>query len=292
MDTAKEKLKRKAFRDILYELAKSQEVIGNAYYRSTVFRSLENLYYNSESEQQYRHFYSDIFSVLTEIKQNPKLGNIDILGQNISVLKDGYQAKNEDENGKVIDISLSINKLYDHISLDIARIAYLEAENRKLTGTEKIDKISSHINTVKEKVESIQNETQAKISKQQKEYIAILSIFATVVLAFTGGISFSNSVLSNINQVSVYRLVFVASLIGLVLVNFLFGAFYYVNKIVANEDNLSPLYVSNIAIVLVMVAIFFVWRSDVDEHRNYNLKENVTNRSTTVVIPNTSRCNN
>ena len=68
MDSAKENQKRKAFRNILYDLAKSQELLGNAYYRSTVFKSLEALYYDSESEHQYRHFYSDIFSVLIDIK--------------------------------------------------------------------------------------------------------------------------------------------------------------------------------------------------------------------------------
>ena len=44
------------------------------------------------------------------------------------------------------------------------------------------------------------------MGKQQREYISILGIFAAVVLAFTGGIAFSTSVLKNINTVSVYRI--------------------------------------------------------------------------------------
>ena len=45
-------------------------------------------------------------------------------------------------------------------------------------------------------------ETNAHSKDVQKEYIAILGIFAAVVLAFTGGIAFTTSVLQNIHMVS------------------------------------------------------------------------------------------
>ena len=280
MDSAKENQKRKAFRNILYELAKSQELLGNAYYRSTVFKSLEALYYDSESEHQYRHFYSDIFSVLIDIKQNPKLGNIDILGQNISMLKKGYQVQNQDENGKDIDISQSINKLYDHISLDIARISYLEAEDRKLSGENQIEEVKTQINAIQSNIVEYQSNVTKKIGNQQKEYIAILGIFAAVVLAFTGGISFSVSVFGNIAQASVYRIVIVTLVIGLVLVNILFGLYYYVNKIVSDGERLKPLVISNFIILILMLLTILGWWKGVIEMRNNNLHVPVSTTST------------
>ncbi len=53
----------------------------------------------------------------------------------------------------------------------------------------------------------------------QKEYITILGIFASIVLAFTGGIVFSSSVLENIHKSSIYRISIIAFIIGLVFFN-------------------------------------------------------------------------
>ncbi len=50
----------------------------------------------------------------------------------------------------------------------------------------------------------------------QKEYISILGIFAAIVLAFTGGIVFSGSVLENIDKSSIYRITLITFIIGLV----------------------------------------------------------------------------
>ena len=46
---------------------------------------------------------------------------------------------------------------------------------------------------------------QEKQRDMQKEYITILGIFASIVLAFTGGMAFSSSILENIDKSSVYR---------------------------------------------------------------------------------------
>ena len=78
-------------------------------------------------EKNFVHFYSDIFSVLTQVKQNPELGDINILGQNLDVIRNGYQSKNKAEDGHTIDVSDAINKLYDHVNLDIARMLYTDA---------------------------------------------------------------------------------------------------------------------------------------------------------------------
>ena len=48
------------------------------------------------------------------------------------------------------------------------------------------------------------------MESSQREYIAILGIFAAVVLAFTGGIAFSTSVLNNVAKASIYRTVTVS----------------------------------------------------------------------------------
>ena len=195
------------------------------------------------------------------------------------MLKKGYQVQNQDENGKDIDISQSINKLYDHISLDIARISYLEAEDRKLSGEDQIEEVKTQINVIKSNIDDYQSNVTKKIGNQQKEYIAILGVFAAVVLAFTGGMSFSVSVFDNIAQASVYRIVIVTLVIGLVLVNILFGLYYYVNKIVSNGERLKPLVISNFIILILMLLTILGWWKGVVEMRNKNLHVPVSTTS-------------
>lgn len=111
---------------------------------------LEKLYYSPREDKMFRHFYSDIFSVLLEIKQSSKdIGSIDVLGQNLDVLRKGYNAINYDADGNLIDISDSIRKLYDHVSLDIARIMYSEAEDIRIVSYETIQKVRSDVDEVK-----------------------------------------------------------------------------------------------------------------------------------------------
>ena len=62
MDLASEERQRSEFRNILFELSESQEILKEKSDRSRIYRRLEALYHPSVGEQSFRHFYSDIFS--------------------------------------------------------------------------------------------------------------------------------------------------------------------------------------------------------------------------------------
>lgn len=134
MDLSKESLQRKEFCNILLDLAKKQDLLENSNERCEMYKRLEKLYYTKEPEKRFRHFYSDIFSVLTQIQQDTNLGDINILGQNLDIIRAEYRAQNKDDGDNKIDISDSIRKLYDHVNLDIARIAYSEGADRRISG--------------------------------------------------------------------------------------------------------------------------------------------------------------
>ncbi len=55
-------------------------------------------------------------------------------------------------------------------------------------------------------LKQLSGKVQERQEDMQKEYITILGIFAAIVLAFTGGIVFSSSVLENIDKPSIYRI--------------------------------------------------------------------------------------
>lgn len=286
MDLTKEFQQRKEFCDILFELAKSQESLQDAYYRSNMYKRLESLYDAESKDKRFRHFYTDIFSVLTQIQQNSDLGDINILGQNLDMIRNGYKPQNKAVDGKrIIDVSDAIKKLYDHVNLDIARIAYSDGADRKISGESSIENLQSQINSMQrelQKAQEIKNDyedtekkiidVENKLDNSQKEYITILGIFAAVVLAFTGGIAFSTSVLNNIAQASAYRTIAVALIIGLVLINVLFGLFYYVNSLVNKEKKIFPLIISNIVIIVLLIITFFAWNNGWIENRDKKIE--------------------
>ncbi len=274
MNTSQEELQRKEFRDILFELASNQNLLDDKVTRAKMYKRMEKLYHPSTDEKPFRHFYSDIFSVLTMIQRIPAKGDVNVLGQNLAMIREKYiPGKNHDSNGNEIDISDSIRKLYDHVSLDIARILYSEEGDRRTSGEDVIVDVQAQIQSIRGDIQTTadaQNSLSEELGKQQREYIAILSIFAAIVLAFISGIVFSTSVLQNINAISAYRLVAVVLLIGLVLSNTLFGLFYYMNHLVHTNNTISikPIIIANIVLLVMLVATIIAWRFGAIEARN------------------------
>lgn len=265
---------------------------------SNMYKRLEALYDAEPNAKRFRHFYTDIFSVLTQVQQNPELGDINILGQNLDIIRNGYNPQNKSADGRrTIDVSDAINKLYDHANLDIARIAYSDAADRRVSGESSLETLQAQINSLYTEVQEIQainkdfeaaekklSDVEDRLENSQKEYISILGIFAAVVLAFTGGIAFSTSVLNNIAQASIYRTVGISLIIGLVLVNVLFGLFYYINSLV-NKDkkDIFPLIISNVIIVVLLMLITIAWNYGFVEKRNdrINCPQNISTNEPT-----------
>jgi len=296
MNLAKERQQRKEFCDILFELAKSQELLQDATYRFNMYKRLESLYDAEPNTKRFRHFYTDIFSVLTQVQQNPELGDINILGQNLDIIRNGYNPQNKALDGqRTIDVSDAINKLYDHVNLDIARIAYSDGADRRISGESSLEALQVKIQTINADFEATEeklSDVESKLDNSQKEYISILGIFAAVVLAFTGGIAFSTSVLNNIAQASIYRMIGISLVIGLVLVNVLFGLFYYINSLVNKEKkDIFPLVISNIIFVVLLALTVIAWSFGFVENRNgrINSSKNISTSEMTIDSENQER---
>ncbi len=234
MKILNEQEKRDLLQEILIELSRSQDVLKDSKARSDYFLRLESIYFNLDSDN-FRHYYSDIFACLTLIEGDPSIGNLDILAQNMQTIKDGYVAKNKDDHNELIDISKEIVKLYDHTNLDISRINYTkrmsgetlsELTKAKLVIENLQEQLKKFKQEQKKATENLNFESQKLKTevrdgqeKMQNEYITILGIFAAIVLAFTGGMSFSSSVLENIHKASPYRLLAISLILGLILFN-------------------------------------------------------------------------
>ena len=117
---------------------------------------------------------------------------------------------------------------------------------------------------------------KSKIEGFQKEYVGILSIFAAVIVAFTAGTTFSSSILNNIDNVSIYRLVFTCLLLGCVLINVLYILFSFVLTIIkGNSLDIRTCLLPNIIIILLLFFTIKAWCNGVVETRNERfIKEN------------------
>lgn len=179
-------------------------------------------------------------------------------------------------------ITAVIERLYDHVNL-----MHQQREATKNMISEAVldvrdsfeDHIQKTVTVTKEDLNTVKKTNEEKILKTveeakiqmntetkdlKKEYTAILGIFASIVLAITAGLTFSASVLENMHQMGIYGAVLVALIIGLVLINGLFGLFYYVDRLIYGRDrnNLLPLGISNAVLIFMIILACFAWRDN------------------------------
>lgn len=275
MQILNEQEKRDSLRQLLMDLSKSQDVLKDRKDRREYYLRLEAIYYNTESDN-YRHFYSDIFACLSLIDADDSLGNLDILAQNMEVIKEGYIPINRDEahNNELIDIRKEIIKLYDHTNLDISRINYTKRmagetqselarakvliEDLKNKLAESDDARAEAVNRLNTESSKLKEEVRDGQKKMQNEYITILGIFAAIVLAFTGGMTFSSSVLENIDKASIYRMITIVLILGLVLANLIWLLIDFLRDINGKSIRKWWLIIATDAILLLGLLMTFL----------------------------------
>lgn len=246
-----EQEKREEFKKILLELAKNANLLEADSECDVIFARLEELYCSSDGAEHFRHFYSDIFEVLSLVKRDTELGTIDVLGQNMRLLYGQYQPSSQSTN-----ISKELKKLYDHVSLDIARMSYADAGDYRISGKKTVQELQSRVEELTaevNKAHEMQEQMKKELNSQQREYVAILGIFAAVVITFIGGLAFSTSVLNNIDKASTEKLMMIALTIGLVLVHVIFGLFHYVDRLVNGSCSYWKNFILLISSVIIMV---------------------------------------
>lgn len=223
--------KRKQLNQLLFNLAKSQLLMKTAEGKQAIYRELEDIY-RGEDGERFRHYYSDIFGVLSQIDQNPDLGNTEILSQNMDIVRIEYCPVNPPGTENHADITKEVNKLYDHVNLDISRINYFRVTERK--SQDGLKEVNKAMDQLRENIGGLESNIKTA-HEMQREYITILGIFASIVLAFTGGIAFSTSVLENIAKADIYRLILVLCGLAFILLNLIYILTRFIREISKTE---------------------------------------------------------
>lgn len=149
------------------------------------------------------------------------------------------------------------------------------------------------INQFNEKIDNAEKNLSNKLAETS---VTVLGIFSGIAITIVAGLTFSASVLQNINSTSIYRLIIVSSIIGFVCFNMIGVMFHFIDKYRAsptktknNKNNKSSntlfgflyarlsqnfyLSVINIFLCLVMIFTFICWQLGVVESRNEKLHD-------------------
>lgn len=198
-------------------------------------------------DDDFRHQYSLFFDeVLKEIFEKTDGKDIETFRENLSSIR--KFVCNDREN----PFQKKIVKLYDHLWLEISRWEFLFGKAGRLTSMEdRLNKIDALSKEVEERAKGAED----RFSRLQVDFVAILAIFAAVVIAFSTGSNYLSSALSSINTVSLKPLVAVVSLCGFVLANILFMLMYFIGQLTGKSIRVGWVYVGVVDVVLA--ASFF-----------------------------------
>ncbi len=188
----------------------------------------------------FEHCEPDLFTLISDMFKNDGRYSLDFLSLNMLELRDYIEKSSVADNSEFLCITKQIDKLCDYINLEIGRINYYLIDNNKIKDLErKVSDINISVNETQNKLKQmdrISGSVKEKVQNLQRDSITILGIFASIVLTFTGGMIFSSSVLENIGHASAYRVIIVALIIGLVVINSVISLIMYIGKIVRFKD--------------------------------------------------------
>lgn len=130
----------------------------------------------------------------------------------------------------------------------------------QVNGKDGQDGLIQRVNSVRHHVDDVRESIHTTT-------VTILGIFAAIVLAFSGVFSFSSSVLQSINEASIYRLVGVSAVLGIVGFNLIFCLISYLlkgskihNEAFSKIKFYFPVLFTDIFLIVVLVLTILSWR--------------------------------
>ena len=212
---------------------------------------------NPESEQQYSHLYRHLLKLVDHV--DLELSRYRTVIQSEQRYKDLVR-KNDGLEGQVQQAIEEIAKA--KVTLQESQQEYSELDEKLKSTVSKVVSAQTSIDETQKKAEK----TEKDLQNSQREYVTILGIFAAVVLTFTGGIAYSTSVLENLHQASIYRVLVISLLIGFVLFNLVYLLLSFI-LVITDNRNTKPdkdqrlFWVVNgilgIALVLTLIGWYF-----------------------------------
>lgn len=218
----------------------------------------------------FRHLYSGIFIALKDIDNQGSeegLSNLAMLSDSLKELYEYCKVKclidATDEDREFLQ---KVRKLYDHVNLEIARMdnwrysrdaalaecqrvsKKLDIQSKELINvSKKVKGAFKSVSSMKDDVataEKVVKDTEAKVAKLQSEYVAILGVFAAIVMAFVAGAGYSGMTLNALGEANPYKLIMFYLIIAFFLFNIFKALCEFLLKITGKENNYEVLGIS------------------------------------------------
>lgn len=201
-------------------------------------------------------------------------------------------------------LTSEINSLSEEINITVLQsfnsVDITYKDNEKST-SERLSQMNNSINDFSEKYERELKNFDKKIANHTKKFynevadtkkkmhesnITILGIFSAFVLAFNAALTFSASVLQNLDGTDLYRILMASLIIGFVIINVLCGLFCYLERIRMGSKNnggfksLISVIISDVIILLLMSGLIWAWWNGKIEERD---KKYIQETNSTIV---------
>jgi len=198
-----------------------QMYVENSSEADTALSLLQDIYTNN-----FKHNYSEFFPLILDISKENEL---DYLSNNLELLRISIENDYTSGINKYRGLFDPLRKLCDHLNLEIARYNYYSKnENAIHTAEQEVKRLEIQTKNALRELKAASNKTKSL----QSEMIAVLSIFAAVIISFFGGANYISSAIASLQAVHVYKSVTTALIVGIVLFNTIFLLMYIVSKII------------------------------------------------------------
>lgn len=232
----------------------------------------DNLYVSS-GDSQFRHMYSEVCEIMYGFLSDGTGELVEGVPDKAVQLANslGIIAAETERRGPASNSCKGVRKLLDHVNLELTRIRYITEQNKTVMQTIKENRESAEEYENKlclleeersKQAAELNDKVEQRLSDMQKNYISILGIFASIVVAFTSGAAFSSSVLQNIDKSSAYRLSFMVLVIGMFMFLMVTALFVFLNRISGiNNDKMFTLIKWGAIACCILIALVFIARA-------------------------------
>ena len=180
----------------------------------------------------FRHSYSEFFPLILHIQDEKTEYSLDYLSENLESLRTYVDTDFLDGTKEFKDMNKNFDKLCDHLNLEIGRVTYYSQNEKR---TEDLSKRMESANKDMGEATIKLEKASKKAESIQTELLSILSIFAAIVIAFSGGLSFLGGTLSGAFETYICKMILLLLMCGFVLFNTIFLLMYLVGKIIGRS---------------------------------------------------------
>ena len=198
----------------------------------------------------YRHSYSSIFQTLSDLKKRDSDSLEEFPDKIKTLLEHAFkESKNSQQDEAKSRLRNALYKLYDHVLLDVLRlnqIEYLTSGFDEKTDQIKkqlknmgdnFDSKSYKLNTQADKLDT-QIETVSKnVAKIKIDVVAILGIFAAIIIGFVAPMVFSSQLLANLKDTPIGKIMVASAVCGLVTIVIFYMIYIILERIVLNTQS-------------------------------------------------------